>query len=173
MTVVRAIGSARFTSGGASASGALAVSVLLASVLGLSSPGSARAASPNLEVDTGSGAHGFTVELARTEAEREKGLMYRRSMADTAGMLFDFGRDQMLLFWMKDTYIPLDMVFIDHGGHVVSIKRDAKPLDETTISSQVPAAGVLEVNAGVADKIGLKVGDEVKNPIFHDGGDAR
>ena len=133
----------------------------------------AGAASPNLEVDTASGKHGFTVELARTDAEREHGLMDRRSMAEGAGMLFDFGRDQMLVFWMKDTYIPLDMVFIDHGGRVVSIKRDAKPLDETLISSDAPAAGVLEVNAGVADKIGLKVGDEVKNPIFKDGAGAR
>ena len=133
----------------------------------------ARAASPNLEVDTRSGRHAFTVELARTSAEREHGLMDRRSMAESAGMLFDFGRDQMLLFWMKDTYIALDMVFIDHGGRVVSIKRAAKPLDETTISSQVPAAGVLEVNAGVADRIGLAVGDAVKSPIFHDGAPGR
>ena len=147
--------------------------IVLGGLSGLSLAAPARAASPNLEVDTGTGKHAFTVELARTEAEREKGLMYRRSMADTAGMLFDFGRDQMLLFWMKDTYIPLDMVFIDHAGRVVSIKREAKPLDETTISSQVPAAGVLEVNAGVADKIGLRVGDAVKNPIFHDEATAR
>ena len=163
MTVVRWIADCRIALFGVALAGA-ATSFAMAD---------ARAASPNLEVDTGSGAHGFTVELARTEAEREKGLMYRRSMADTAGMLFDFGRDQMLLFWMKDTYIPLDMVFIDHGGRVVSIKRDAKPLDETLISSQVPAAGVLEVNAGVADRIGLKVGDAVRNPIFHGGATAR
>ena len=148
--------------------GVLACAVLVvAASLSLST--SARAADPNLEVDTGSGKHAFTVEMARTNAEREKGLMNRHSMAEASGMLFDFGGDEMLLFWMKDTYIPLDMVFIDHAGRVVSIKRDAKPLDETTISSQVPAAGVLEVNAGVADKIGLKVGDEVKNPIFHNG----
>ena len=62
------------------------------------------------------------------------------------------------------------MVFIARDGHVVSIKRDAKPLDETLIPSGGPAAGVLEVNAGVADRIGLKVGDEVKHPIFHPGG---
>ena len=152
---------------------------VLAVALGLALLTSARAATANLpaaanlEVETGSGAHPFTVELARTNAERETGLMNRHAMADTAGMLFDFGRDQMLLFWMKDTYIPLDMVFIDHGGRVVSIKHDAKPLDETTISSQVPAAGVLEINAGVADKIGLKIGDEVRNPIFHDEAKAR
>ncbi len=145
--------------------------VAIAALAGLvpSLAAGARTASPNLEVDTASGRHGFTVELARSDAEREHGLMDRRAMADTAGMLFDFGRDQMLLFWMKDTYIPLDMVFIDHGGRVVSIKRDAKPLDETLISSQAPAAGVLEVNAGIADKIGLKVGDEVRNPIFRNG----
>ncbi len=162
MVVVRSIAGGRTALAGA----------VLAAIVGLCAAG-ARAASPNLEVDTGSGKHAFTVELARTNAEREKGLMNRRSMAEAAGMLFDFGRDQMLLFWMKDTYIPLDMVFIDHGGHVVSIKHDAKPLDETTISSQVPAAGVLEVNAGVADKIGLKVGDEVKSAIFRNEANAR
>ena len=158
--------------------GAVLVGAVLAGLVGLPPfgpmlAGSAQAAAPNLEVDTASGKHPFIVELARTEAEREKGLMDRHAMAETAGMLFDFGRDQMLMFWMKNTYIPLDMIFIDHGGHVVSIKHDAKPLDETTISSQVPAAGVLEVNAGVADRIGLKVGDEVKNPIFQEGATGR
>ena len=121
-----------------------------------------------LEIDTATGKHDFTVELARSDAEREKGLMFRRTMEPGHGMLFDFPRTDRLLFWMKDTYIPLDMVFIARDGHVVSIKRDAKPLDETLISSEGPAAVVLEVNAGVADKIRLKVGDAIKHPIFHE-----
>ncbi len=122
-----------------------------------------------LEVDTATGKHTFTVELARSAAEREKGLMFRRTMAPSHGMLFDFPRADRLVFWMKDTYIPLDMVFVARDGRVVSIKRGAKPLDETLISSEGPAAGVLEVNAGVVDQIGLKVGDEIKHPIFNEG----
>jgi uncharacterized membrane protein (UPF0127 family) len=141
----------------------------VAGALSLAMLSSARAdgALQHLEVDTASGPHTFKIELMRSEAEREKGLMFRRSMADDHGMLFDFPQDEPLVFWMKNTYIPLDMVFVARDGHVVSITRDAKPMDETLISSGVPAAGVLEINAGLADKIGLKIGDEIKHPMFH------
>lgn len=122
-----------------------------------------------LEIDTASGPHVYQVEMARTDAEREKGLMFRRSMAPDHGMLFDFPGNQPVAFWMKDTYIPLDMIFIGRDGHVVSVARDAKPMDETIIPSNAPTTGVLELNAGAAKAIDLEVGDEVKHPIFHNG----
>jgi uncharacterized membrane protein (UPF0127 family) len=125
-----------------------------------------------LEIDTASGPHVFNVEVARTEAEREHGLMDRRSMPHDHGMLFDFQREQQVVFWMKDTYIPLDMIFVSGDGRVVSIKRDAKPMDESLIPSNAPALGVIELNAGLAQEIGVAVGDRVKNAIFHASADS-
>ena len=85
------------------------------------------------------------------------------------GMLFDFRPNPVpVVFWMKDTYLPLDMIFIGDDGRVVKIKHDAKPMDETMIPSNVPTLGVLEVDAGVADAIGLKVGDKVEHEMFGD-----
>lgn len=120
-----------------------------------------------LEIDTASGAHFYKVEVMKTDAERERGLMDRKAMPANQGMLFDFVKDQPVAFWMKDTYLPLDMIFIDHAGRVVNIKHDAKPLDESIIPSGAPTTGVLELNAGGADAIALEIGDTVKHPIFH------
>ena len=119
-----------------------------------------------LEIDTASGKHLFQVEVMRTSVELEHGLMDRRSLPQDQGMLFDFRKQEPVFFWMKDTYIPLDMIFVSEDGHVVGIKHDAKPLDESIIPSKAPTRGVIEVNAGVADRIGLKVGDAVKHPVF-------
>ncbi len=120
-----------------------------------------------LAIDTASGHHVFDVEWEKTDAEREHGLMDRKSMAPTHGMLFDFRpHDEPVLFWMKDTFLPLDMVFIGHDGRVVSIKHDAKPMDETIIPSGGPTTAVLELNAGIADKIGVKVGDRIEHAMF-------
>lgn len=133
--------------------------------------GAARAAGPvsPLVVDTASGPHRFTVEWMTTEAEREHGLMDRKSMARDHGMLFDFRpRPANVAFWMKDTYLPLDIVFIGPNARVVSIKHDAKPMDETIIPSNAPTLGVLELDAGVANAIGLKVGDKVEHAMFGD-----
>ena len=101
-----------------------------------------------------------------TNAERERGLMNRRSLARDHGMLFDFQKEAPVFFWMKNTYIPLDMIFVAHDGRVISVKHDAKPLDETIIPSGGPTQGVIEVYAGVAEAIGVKAGDEVKHPMF-------
>ncbi len=138
---------------------------MLVAALG-SSAGAAPAFQP-LEIDTASGAHRFRIELMSTDAEREYGLMNRHSLPRDQGMLFDFHVQQPVTFWMKDTYIPLDMIFISKEGRVVSVKHDAKPLDEALIASGAPTLGVLEVNAGVADAIGVEVGDAVHHPIFH------
>jgi uncharacterized membrane protein (UPF0127 family) len=119
-----------------------------------------------LEIVTSSGLHAFSVELARDEAEREKGLMYRRFMPADRGMLFDFKREEPVMFWMKNTYISLDMIFISRAGKVTNIVANAEPLSVRTIPSGGPCYGVLEVNAGVAAGIGLKGGDMVRHSIF-------
>lgn len=128
--------------------------------------GSAAAQSlDKLEIATASGSHVFSVEVMSDDAGREKGLMYRRFMPQDRGMLFDFKEEEQVTFWMKNTYIPLDMVFISRRGIVTRIVANAEPLSETLIPGG-PAYGVLEVNAGVAARIGLKVGDKVKHSIF-------
>ncbi len=146
------------------------MSLRLAGFLLIAAAASAIAQMPlqRLEIDTASGPHVFKVEVMSTDAERERGLMYRRSLAEDHGMLFDFHTQQTVTFWMENTYIPLDMIFVAQDGRVVSIKHDAKPLDRSLIPSGAPTLGVLEVNAGVASAIGLKVGDVVKHPIFQD-----
>jgi uncharacterized membrane protein (UPF0127 family) len=144
----------------------LLIAVLLA-LLGYLAASPAHAQTlDKLEIVTSSGAHAFSVELARTDAERERGLMYRRFMPPDRGMLFDFKREAPVMFWMKNTYIPLDMIFISHAGKIISIAADAEPLSERNIPSGGPCYGVLEVNGGVAASIGAKVGDMVKHPIF-------
>jgi uncharacterized membrane protein (UPF0127 family) len=131
--------------------------------------GGGRAAAQNLdklEIVTSTGVHAFSVEMATNDAERERGLMYRRFMPADRGMLFDFKREEPVMFWMKNTYIPLDMIFISRAGIVVSIAADAEPLSERTIPSGGPCYGVLELNGGVAARIALKPGDKVLHPIF-------
>jgi uncharacterized protein len=110
--------------------------------------------------------HHLSVEVMRTSAEREHGLMDRRYLPPDRGMLFQFSREQNILMWMKDTYIPLDMIFVAPTGEVTHIHANAEPMSETIISSDGPAIGVLEVNAGYARKIGLKEGDLVRHPMF-------
>ena len=138
---------------------------------GLICASSVQAAGPvePLVIDTSSGPHRFTVEWQQTEAERERGLMDRKTMARDHGMLFDFRPKAVpVAFWMKDTYLPLDMIFIGADARVVSIAHDAKPMDETIIPSNAPTLGVLEVDAGVAKAIDLKVGDKVEHAMFGD-----
>jgi hypothetical protein len=119
-----------------------------------------------LEIVTASGVHSFSVEVVSDDASREKGLMYRRFMPEDRGMLFDFGQQAPVAFWMKNTYIPLDMIFISRQGVVKNVVANAEPFSERLIPSAGPVYGVLEVNGGVAARIGLKVGDKVKHKIF-------
>ena len=143
----------------------------LALAAGLAAPPAAAAppapaATDDLVIDTASGEHHFTVDVMRTRDELERGLMFRRQLAADRGMLFDFGSSQRVSMWMKNTYLPLDMVFIAADGRVVSVKRDAEPLSETIIPSGGDVLGVLEVNAGTAARIGVKPGDRVIDPMF-------
>jgi uncharacterized protein len=119
-----------------------------------------------LTIRTQTGDHAFSVEIAATPGTRERGLMDRRFMPMDRGMLFEFERDGPVAFWMKNTDIPLDMVFIARNGAVTRIVDRAEPLSETPIPSGGPCAAVLELNGGVAAEIGLKTGDMVRHPFF-------
>ena len=130
---------------------------------------SARPAASGMEtltLVTASGEHAFQVEVMRNDADRARGLMERRFMPANRGMLFDFEDDQPVSMWMKNTYIPLDMVFIDRKGTVRNIAANTEPLSERTVSSEGPVRAVLEINAGTSAKIGLKPGDKVRNGMF-------
>jgi uncharacterized membrane protein (UPF0127 family) len=108
--------------------------------------------------------HRYTIEFAEDEASREYGLMNRTEMADDHGMLFVFPNDEPRAFWMKNTKIPLDMIFIDKNRKVVSIKHDAPPCVTErcpALTSEGPVRYVLELNAGQAAKLGLTSGDEL------------
>ena len=120
----------------------------------------------SLEIVTSSGQHAFQVEIANNDATREHGLMDRRYMAADHGMLFEFDREAPVSFWMKNTYIPLDMIFISRAGVVTGIAANAEPLSERLIPSGGPCYGVLELNGGVAASIGVKPGDKVRHRIF-------
>ena len=145
------------------------ISLLAASLLSLGFSACAQGQSLRtepLDIVTAGGVKHFTVEVADTDQTRETGLMFRKSMAPDRGMLFDFGTPQPVTFWMKNTLIPLDMVFIAKSGRVVSIARNAKPMSEALIASGGPIVGVLELRGGRAAEIGVKPGDEVRERIF-------
>jgi uncharacterized membrane protein (UPF0127 family) len=136
--------------------GAIGVALLLAV-----SPLAGAAAERSQVVVTGAGgAHEFTVELADDDSERARGLMYRRSMPRDAGMLFDFADETSVSFWMANTYMPLDMLFIRADGTIKSIAERTTPLSQRS----VPEDGVryvLEINGGLSDELGIRPGDKV------------
>jgi uncharacterized membrane protein (UPF0127 family) len=115
-----------------------------------------------LAIVSGGKRHDFTVELALTDRQQEQGLMFRRSLAPDAGMLFDYVTPTRITMWMRNTFIPLDMIFIGADGKVVDIAERAVPQSETIIPSKVPARAVLELNGGTAHRLGIKVGDPVE-----------
>jgi uncharacterized protein len=119
-----------------------------------------------LEIASKSGVHVFSVELAVTDDERAKGLMYRRSVPEFYGMLFDFKRDQDVAMWMKNTYVSLDMIFIQSDGRIRRIAENTETESEKIISSGGPVRAVLEVVAGTARKLGIEPGDRVASPIL-------
>jgi uncharacterized membrane protein (UPF0127 family) len=119
-----------------------------------------------LTVVSRNGRHPFQVELARNDADRAQGLMFRRNLAADRGMLFDFGRVQPISMWMQNTYIPLDMVFIRADGTIARIAENAEPLSTRPIPSGEPVLAVLEVIGGTASRLGLRAGDRVEHPLF-------
>lgn len=127
-------------------------------------------AQSRLEVVGGDGRHHpFTIELAVTPDQLSQGLMFRKTLAANAGMLFDFGQPRQVSMWMKNTLIPLDMLFIDRGGRVVHVEEYAVPGTLQPRGPSDPVLGVLEVAAGTARRLGLRPGDRVLHPIFSTG----
>jgi uncharacterized membrane protein (UPF0127 family) len=127
----------------------------------------ARAADMNtVEIVGKTGVHVFQVELAVNDAQRAQGLMDRKELPEGRGMLFDFQREQDVAFWMKNTYIPLDMIFIRANGRILRIAENTTPLSEQMIPSGGPVRGVLEVIGGTARRLGIAPGDRVAHPFF-------
>jgi uncharacterized membrane protein (UPF0127 family) len=110
--------------------------------------------------------HSFEVEIAATYVDREVGLMYRTEMAPNHGMLFEMDKNEVTNFWMKNTLIPLDMLFVAPDGTIKTIHANAIPKDLTALSSEIPVTGVIELNGGRAAALGIAVGDKVVHPFF-------
>jgi uncharacterized protein len=122
-----------------------------------------------LTIITASGPHRFTVEVATTPAQMMQGLMFRQSLAPDAGMLFDYQTPSMASMWMKNTLIPLDMLFVDAKGHIVNIHERAVPGSLDAIAAAAPVRAVIELNGGTAARLAIRPGDRVVFPIFGSG----
>jgi uncharacterized protein len=120
----------------------------------------------SLTIESASGKHKFAVEVATTPAQMEQGLMFRRSMAPDSGMIFDFKTPSMATMWMKNTLIPLDMLFVDAQGRIVNIHERAVPESLDTIGAAAPVRAVVELNGGTVARLGIRPGDRVLFPIF-------
>lgn len=120
-----------------------------------------------IEIASKAGTRPFTVEMAVTDEERSRGLMFRKELPDGTGMLFDFKQEQEVGFWMKNTYIPLDMIFIRADGTIRRIAANTEPLSERTVPSSGAVRYVLEVIGGTAKKLGIEPGDKVSGPPLH------
>jgi uncharacterized membrane protein (UPF0127 family) len=146
---------------------AYALLVVLAGASLLAAPPAVRSAEQQtLEIASKSGVHLFAVELAVTDEERARGLMYRRSVPESYGMLFDFKRDQEVTMWMRNTYVSLDMIFIQSDGRIRRIAENTETESDKIISSGGPVRAVLEVVAGTAKKFGIEAGDRVASPAL-------
>lgn len=126
----------------------------------------ASASEDELELVTASGVSRLNVEIARTPDQQALGLMFRTSLADDQGMLFPHEAPRVSTMWMRNTYIPLDMVFILEDGTIHRIEERTEPFSERIISSGVPVSAVLEIAGGAARRLGLKAGDKVRHPMF-------
>lgn len=113
-----------------------------------------------------SGVQRFHIEVADDQAEQAKGLMFREKLATSAGMLFVFPQPKHAVFWMKNTILPLDMIFADSAGRVTSVHSNAVPQDETPIDGGPGVALVLEINAGLAKRMGITEGSEIRHPAI-------
>jgi hypothetical protein len=140
-----------------------AVAALASAVL-ISLPLAACSDETRLVVQSESGDHAFTVEVVDTPETRAQGLMYRQELADDAGMLFDFREERPVSFWMRNTFIPLDMLFIEADGTIRNIHANARPHDTTSIPSDGPVQFVLEIPGGRSEELGIAAGDMVEHP---------
>jgi len=138
-----------------------ALTVMTGAFLAVSPPAARGAEQQTLEIASKTGVHLFAVEIAVTDEERARGLMYRRSVPESYGMLFDFKRDQDVSMWMRNTYVSLDMIFIQSDGRIRRIAENTETESDKIISSGGPVRAVLEVVAGTAKKLGIEPGDRV------------
>ncbi len=123
-------------------------------------------ATSELTIISATGPHRFKVELAETPPQMTQGLMFRTSLAPDAGMLFDYKQPTVATMWMRNTLIPLDMLFVDAQGHIVNIHERAVPQSLDIIAAAAPVRAVIELNGGTASRLGIEPGDRVVYPIF-------
>ena len=119
-----------------------------------------------LSIITASGEKTFEVEIAKTPLQQAQGLMYRHSMPADAGMLFVYARPQRASYWMRNTFIPLDMIFIGADGRIVNIRQRTVPNSLAPVRSEGEVLAVLELNGGTTSRLGIKAGDAVRHEIF-------
>jgi len=143
---------------------AFAVCALLAAC----SHGESQAGLPTAKIviDTHQGPATFKVELAADDASRERGLMYRTTLAPDAGMLFEFSKPAQVVFWMKNTPLSLDMIFIKQDGTISTIASDTIPYSEDNVPASEPVRAVLEIDGGRAAALDIQPGDRVHGAIF-------
>ncbi len=150
---------------------ALFAALIAVAVLSGCSPGHEKSELPTtrIVIDTRHGPASFGVEVASDDASRQKGLMYRTKLAPDAGMLFDFRKDDYRSFWMKNTPLSLDMIFIRGDGTISTIAENTIPYSEDTVPSSEPVRAVLEINGGRSQALGIEPGDKVHAKIFGNG----
>lgn len=119
-----------------------------------------------IEIITKNGVHVFDVEMAVTPEQRSTGLMFRKELPEGRGMLFDFEVETPVSMWMRNTFIPLDMIFIRADGRIARVAENTTPMSEAIIPSGAPVKGVLEVIGGTAKKFGIAAGDRVAHRLF-------
>ena len=120
-----------------------------------------------LSIITSNGSkHNFLVEVAKTEEEKKIGLMFRKTLAKNAGMLFLYKREALRLMWMKNTFIPLDILFIDKNGVIKRVVKRTIPHSLATISSRQSVLAVLELRGGITSSLEIKKGDRIEHPAF-------
>lgn len=119
-----------------------------------------------LTIVHGDNRYHFRIEVANTGLTRQRGLMERRHLDANAGMLFDYGTPKQIHMWMKNTFIPLDMVFIDKFGKIIGIVANTTPLSTKVIASPGPVLAVLELNAGTAARLSIEIGDRIVHELF-------
>ncbi len=142
---------------------------LLVLAFAVAGPAGSKVSGPDaaiLEIATRKGVQVFSVEVVNRDEDRARGLMFRRELPERHGMLFEFDTEENVSMWMRNTYIPLDMIFIKGNGKILRIAENTKPLSERIIPSGGPVRAVLEVAGGTSKKLGIEPGDRVGHPIF-------
>jgi uncharacterized membrane protein (UPF0127 family) len=144
----------------------LCMVLLLPSVLLAQSTAQQKLRTSPLIIQTAKGKQYFTVEMALSNKERERGLMFRETLGEDEGMLFFFEHDEQITMWMKNTLVPLDMIFIGADGEVAGVSENAVPKSLRHISSGVPVRAVLEIKAGLARRLQVEAGSVIRNVLF-------